>query len=205
VEVFKASTTAREMLRKLLSRMWQEEEIPQAFGQAVFVMLYKNKGSPNDPSKYRYIGLLNHAYKVLSTIILGRINAETAGYLQDWQAGFRQRRGCRDNIHILRTLIDQVMAEGRRIAITYIDYSAAFDSVSHKYIDKALKDAGASPKTRAMFRAVYRAASAITKVAGPDGEVIFSEAFPVRRGSSSRGHYVPDLLHTCSRIHTKTT
>ena len=28
--------------------------------------------------------------------------------------------------------------------VSFIDYSAAFDSVSHKFIDKALKAAGAS-------------------------------------------------------------
>ena len=84
IEVFKASVTTQKMLYSLLDRMWkEEEEVPQAFGQAVFVMLYKNKGSTNDPTKYRCIDLLNHACEVLSTIILGRINTETDDYLQD--------------------------------------------------------------------------------------------------------------------------
>ena len=74
------------------------------------------------------------------------------------------------------------MEEGKKLALTFIDYSAAFDSVSHCYIDHALAEAGASPKTRAMFRAVYHAASAMTEVEGPDGETIFSDTFPVRRG-----------------------
>ena len=76
-------------------------------------MLYKNKGSSDDPTKYRCLGMLNHTYKVLSTIILDRIIKETQGYLPDWQAGFRQLRGCRDNILILRTIIDRMMAEGK--------------------------------------------------------------------------------------------
>ena len=144
-------------------------------------MLYK-KGDSDNPANYRCIGLLNHSYKVLSTILLGRINEEADGFLQDWQAGFRPQRGCRDNVMILRTLVEQVIAEGRKIALTFIDYKAAFDSVSHKYIDAALHRAKVSPKTRAMFRATYRAANAITKVKGPDGEIIYSKAFPVRRG-----------------------
>ena len=74
------------------------------------------------------------------------------------------------------------MLEGKKLALTFIDYSAAFDSVSHKFIDGALAKAGASPKTRAMFRAIYSAASAMTEVEGPDGKTIFSQAFPVRRG-----------------------
>ena len=40
------------------------------------------------------------------------------------------------------------------MAVTFIDYSAAFDSVSHRFIDEMLAKAGASNKLRAMFRAV---------------------------------------------------
>ena len=182
IEVFKASELAREMLLDLLQRIWKEEKVPESFGRAVFVMLFKHKGSTNDPSKYRCIGLLNHAYKMLSTILLGRLTKETGGYLQDWQAGFRKQRGCRDNVFILRTLVEQAMKEGKKLALTFIDYSAAFDSVSHKFIDTALTEAGASPKSRAIFRSIYKTASAMTEVTGPDGETVFSDAFPVRRG-----------------------
>ena len=183
IEVFKASAAAKAMLKELISRMWVEEEVPESFGRAVFVMLFKNKGSSNDPSKYRCIGLLNHSYKVLSSILLGRIQAETdKNFLKDWQAGFRKHRGCRDNILILKTLVDHILDQGEQIALTFVDYKAAFDSVSHKFIDSALRRAKVKPKTRAMFRAIYRAASAVTKVAGPDGEDVVSEAFPVRRG-----------------------
>ena len=101
IEVHKASAIARAMLLELIQRIWKEEQVPEAFGRAVFVMLFKHKGSTNDPSKYRCLGMLNHGYKVLSTILLGRIVRETEGYLPDWQAGFRQRRGCRDNVLIL--------------------------------------------------------------------------------------------------------
>ena len=45
--------------------------VPEDLGVAVFKMLYKNKGSPDDPTKHhRCLGMLNSAYKVLSTIML---------------------------------------------------------------------------------------------------------------------------------------
>ena len=56
----------------------------------------------------------------------------------------------------------QVPLVGEHIAVTFIDYSAAFDTVSHKFIDRALQQAGASTKIHSMFRAVYEAASAFT-------------------------------------------
>ena len=46
------------------------------------------------------------------------------------------------------------MKLGYKIAITFIDYSAAFDSVSHKFLDQTLKAAGAT--NDAMFISVYR-------------------------------------------------
>ena len=73
VEVYKASTSAFLLLYELLDRVWREEAVPVDLGVAIFKMLYKRKGSPNDPGKYRCIGLLNSAYKVLSTVMLQRL------------------------------------------------------------------------------------------------------------------------------------
>ena len=74
------------------------------------------------------------------------------------------------------------MSLGEAIAITFIDYSSAFDTVSHKFLDEALARAGAPIKVRAMFRAVYASASAFTTVPAPDGKKIRSDVFKIRRG-----------------------
>ena len=61
-------------------------------------------------------------------------------------------------------------------------YTAAFDTVSHKFLDEALAEAGAPIKVRAMFRAVYSSASAFTTVSAPDGRKVKSDVFNIRRG-----------------------
>ena len=66
--------------------------------------------------------------------------------------------------------------------ITFIDYTAAFDSISHKFMDRTLAAAGASRKSRAIFRAIYRAATGIARVRGTDGVYNFSGSFKVCRG-----------------------
>ena len=75
-----------------------------------------------------------------------------------------------------------MLERGEKLYSTFIDYSAAFDSVSHKFLDRALKRAGASNKTRVLFRAIYRAASAYTEVNSTDDTVVRSQPFPVNRG-----------------------
>ena len=56
------------------------------------------------------------------------------------------------------------MNSGQTLVVTYIDFVAAFDSVSHKFLDESLAEAGASDKLRAVFRAFYRGASARVRV-----------------------------------------
>ena len=107
-EVFKNCGAASNALFQLLCRMWELEYVPAELVRAVFIMLYK-KESVDDPSNYRCIGLLPHSYKVLSIIMLDRIVKECSGFLSDWQAGFRQERGCRDNILLLRVMIDIIL------------------------------------------------------------------------------------------------
>ena len=68
------------------------------------------------------------------------------------------------------------------MCLTFIDYSAAFDSVSHKFLDRSLAKAGASRKTRAMFRTIYKAACGMARVRGLNGKTIYSKSFKVRRG-----------------------
>ena len=98
-------------------------------------MIFKKKGSHNDCSKYRAIGLLNHAYKIMSVILLKRLVTECADFLSEWQAGFRARRGCRDNTLLLRILYDYIIKNNKSCVVTFIDYTAAFDSISHKFMD----------------------------------------------------------------------
>ena len=75
-----------------------------------------------------------------------------------------------------------MLSLGKSIAVTFIDYSAAFDSVSHLFLDTTLKDSGVSVKLWAMFRAVYQSASAYTTVATADGKKVKSDIFPIDRG-----------------------
>ena len=181
-EVWQRSAVAKECLFTFLSKIWQKEEVPVELAVAVFIMIFKNKGSSEDYSKYRCIGLLCHAYKIMTIILLQRLVAECSSFFSDWQAGFRQKRGCRDNVLLLRVIYDQYIKNNSNFVVTFIDFKAAFDSVSHKYLDSALAKAGASRKSRAIFRAIYRAASGTARVNGTNGNKVYSDKFNVARG-----------------------
>ena len=51
VEVFQNCPTCMEVLSLLLFKIWNSEDVPEKFAQTNFLMLYKNKGSCDDPTK----------------------------------------------------------------------------------------------------------------------------------------------------------
>ena len=153
------------------------EAVPSAMAEGLFVPIFKNKGSADDFSKYRFICLLNHALKLLSSYMLLRAVRETEKYLPASQAGFRKKRSTADQLYVLARLISHCAAAGEALVITFIDFVAAFDSVSHKFLDESLAAAGGSDKLRAVFRAFYDAAGATVRVGG-----LRSRVFQVDRG-----------------------
>ena len=192
IEVYQKAEGAREDLLTLVRLCWGREVIPESLAEGCFIALFKNKGSPNDFSKYRFICLLNHAYKVISTYLLLRLVRETEGYLPESQAGFRKGRSTRDNLYILTQLIDfchktsgapgEDQESSEPTVLTFIDFVSAFDTVSHKFLDEALEEAGATEKVRGVFRSIYCAATARVRVRSQGGEVVYSRAFDVSRG-----------------------
>ena len=66
--------------------------------------------------------------------------------------------------------------------ITFIDYRAAFDTISHRFLDEPLTAAGVQPKIRRIVKAFYAEATGMVRLRLPSGETLCSESFPVRRG-----------------------
>ena len=144
-------------------------------------MLYK-KNSRDDFKNYRAICLLCHAYKLLSSVIARRLHHELAPSLPDSQAGFRPARGTRDNVCILKWTIKMLLKEAQPAVITFVDYTAAFDTESQLFLDKALRNANVSVKLRRVIQSIFSAASGCVRVRNPDGSVEDSEPFDISRG-----------------------
>jgi hypothetical protein len=145
------------------------------------VMLYK-KGDQNDLWNYRPVCLLSHAYKTLSSIILDELRPQVEAYLPDLQDGFRSERGCRNATTITHAVMEQLIRDGRQAIATFIDYKDAFSSISHRYLDEALGEAGASAKLRRLLRAILKSATGAVRMRAADGTTECSPAFSVDRG-----------------------
>ena len=181
IEAYKYSPSAKSELFRIVKLIWNSELVPPMLVRGIFIMLYK-KGERNDFGNYRAICLLCHAYKLLSAVIAKRLHVELESILPDSQAGFRPARGTRDNICILRWTINMILRESREAVVTFIDYTAAFDTESQVFLDEALSCAGVSIKIRRVIQSIFNAASGCVRIRNPDGSEELSEAFDISRG-----------------------
>ena len=181
IEAYRGSVTAKNELFRICRLMWDTELIPPELVRGMFVMIHK-KGSHDDCGNYRAICLLRHSYKLMSAVVARRLMVKLEEHLPDTQAGFRPARGCRDNVCSLNWFIKMILREGRRAVITFIDYSAAFDTESHLFLDEALAEAGVDAKVRRIVQAIFAAASGVVRIRQPDGSTELSESFDIARG-----------------------
>ena len=180
-EAYRHSPTAQNELFRVARLIWDTELVPPMLVRGIFMMLYK-KGAKDSFSNYRAICLLCHAYKLISAVIARRLHVELAQILPDSQAGFRPARGTRDNVCILKWTVNMLLRESREAVVTFIDYTAAFDTESQVFLDEALGTAGVSSKVRRMIQSIFTAASGCVRIRNPDGTDELSEPFNISRG-----------------------
>ena len=76
-------------------------------------------------------------------------------------------------------LYDQVLHIDGRCCVTFRDYTAAFDLMSHKFIDKVPEKTYTFRKTCSLFRNIYQVVAGTVRVSNIDGKKVFSEVFDV--------------------------
>ena len=107
-------------------------DLPQAWKAATVVPIYK-KGPASDPSNYRPIALTCVLCKLMERIVAADLLAYLVKHelITKQQHGFLSKRSTSTNL--IECLNDwSVNLQNREaVKVAYIDYSKAFDSVSH--------------------------------------------------------------------------
>ncbi len=91
----------------------------------MFVPIPK-KGDARECSNIRTIALISHASKVLLKIIQKRMEPYMEQELSQTQAGFRKKRGTRDQIANIRWMIMETASEYQKhLYMCFVEYSKA--------------------------------------------------------------------------------
>ncbi|MCG8112265.1 MAG: reverse transcriptase domain-containing protein [Candidatus Thiodiazotropha taylori] len=142
-------TTVHIMLpvyTKLFNIILNSGIIPESWTIGIIKPIFKNKGDPKLPENYRPITLLSCFGKLFTSIINNRLQkfAEKYNVINASQAGFRKNYSTSDNLFILKSLIDIVQSQKKKLYCCFVDFKQAFDSVWrvglwHKLISSGVK------------------------------------------------------------------
>ncbi|CAB4069735.1 unnamed protein product [Lepeophtheirus salmonis] len=141
------------VITKLYNKVLLLGELPPELlcGNTSFV---PKKEEPTDMGDFRPITVLPHVTRVLHKVIANRLKQVP---IDECQKGFREVNGCSENSLVLNSLLKLATKNNkkRRVALAFIDFSKAFDSVSHESLLKACERSGVPPLLLKYFRFVY--------------------------------------------------
>ncbi|VVC30385.1 Endonuclease/exonuclease/phosphatase,Reverse transcriptase domain [Cinara cedri] len=141
-ELWKESgESMRSELFKLLKEIFNSGELPLNFTKCKIIPIPK-KATANKCDQYRTISLLTHVSKILTIIILRRMEYTIEAILSEDQFGFRKNMGTREAILALRIIIEKRIRKDKPTYIAFVDIEKAFDNVNWAIMFKILKRAG---------------------------------------------------------------
>jgi hypothetical protein len=169
-----------KIIHKLCNKIWDTGEIPQDWGRAVIVPIYKKKDKL-DCSNYRGISLLSLAGKVFCSILHKRMQTRTEEILAESQAGFRPGRSTIDQLFTLRQIAEKYNEKRKPLYCCYIDYQKAFDTVWQEGLWQAMRHLGYLSKIVDLLGTLYGSSQSAVRV---NGELTswFSTMTGVRQG-----------------------
>ena len=97
--------------------------------------------------------------KILQARLQQYVNRE----LPDVRAGFRKGRGTRDQISIIRWIIEKIGEFQENISFGFIDYTKAIDCVDQNKLWKILQEMGMPDHLACLLRNLYAGQKAAVK------------------------------------------
>ena len=148
-----------KFLETALSRMVATEYIPTNFRRGIQIPLYKGKNTSTlDPNNFRGITLLSTFNKIFEILLWARIEK----WWHDSGAVSESKGACCKGVSSLHTalLLQETIAtnleEGKRVFVTFLDVSKAFDRVFIEGLFYQLRNIGIVGKTWRMLYSCYK-------------------------------------------------
>ncbi|KAK4826428.1 LOW QUALITY PROTEIN: hypothetical protein QYF61_008961 [Mycteria americana] len=123
------------VLREVAEQSWLTGEVPVDWRLANVTPIYK-KGQKEDLRNYRPVSLTSVLGKLMEQIILSAItwHIQDSQVIRPSQHGFRKGRSCLTNPISFYDKVTCLVDEGEAVDVVYLDFSKAFDTVSHSIL-----------------------------------------------------------------------
>ena len=145
--------TSKEM-KRIFDLIWEKEKIPTQWTKGLICKIPK-KGNLQECGNWQGVTLLPLASKVLSKMIINRIQTGVDSSLRKEQAGFRAGRGTVFQIFILRNILEQVSEWNATLYVHFVDFEKAFDSIHRDSLWIIMRHYGIPQKLIQMVKTLY--------------------------------------------------
>ncbi|PKU27592.1 rna-directed dna polymerase from mobile element jockey- hypothetical protein [Limosa lapponica baueri] len=127
----------------IFERSWRTEEVPEDWRKASITPAFK-KGKKEDPGNYRPVSLTSVPGKVMERLVLDVISkhGEEQEVIGNGQHGFTKGKSRLTNLTAFYDVITGWLDEGRAADVIYLDFSKAFDAVSHNTLIRKRRKCG---------------------------------------------------------------
>jgi hypothetical protein len=119
--------------------------LPQNWKDSIIVPINK-KGDKTDCNNYRGISLLSTAYKILSNILLARLNLYVSEITGDHLCGFCRDTSPTDQIVYIQQILEKKWEYNGMVQHLFIGFKKAYDSVSREVLYNILLEFVTSKK-----------------------------------------------------------
>lgn len=154
-EMLKAGSVSMvHWLHTLCNKIWNGGPVPDDWKNGTIICVPK-KGNLTECDNWRGVTLLSVPGKVYCQIILNRIRDVVDSQLREELAGFRPKRSCAEQIFTLRQIIEKYNESRFPLALSFIDFSKAFDSLHRPSLWLILREYGLPVKFVEAIRNIY--------------------------------------------------
>lgn len=103
-------------------------------------------------------------YKLFTKIIAKRLERKLDFYQPREQAGFRKGYGTNDHLQVIKVLIEKSVEYNRPLALVFIDFQKAFDTVELTSIIAALEQGRVDYRYTRLIEYIYSNATTTVKL-----------------------------------------
>ena len=170
-----------EWLTRVCKVCLDEGRVPKEWVRGIIVPLYKGKGDRGDCKNYRGITLLSIPGKVYGRVLIEKVRRMTESLIGEEQCGFRQGRGCVDQVFVVKQLCEKFESKGKKMYVAYMDLEKAYDRIDREAMWRVLRMYGVDGKLLRGIKSFYDESEACVRVCRRESDW-FSVKVGLRQG-----------------------
>ena len=164
-------------LYHLFVEIWKTEQMIEDWSLAISIRLFKNEGDKKIRDNYRGISLWVVTRKLLSHVVLNRIQTIVDEQLLEQQVEFRANRSTIEQTSSLRIVMKKYKQHKKPLHLCFIDIQKAYDSVNRDLLWKICKSYGLTDKIVNLLKMLHNNSKLKLRINGQ-----LSDSFDIETG-----------------------